>query len=94
MPVLPAGHVHRGHVTTHVAPPRNPLGQQRVGVWSWRSRSRDTLTAVSRGLTLRQELIETYYLDVPQLSAQRGYGEQLTDEGWGVCHGACEETCR
>jgi hypothetical protein len=47
--------------------------------------------AVSKGQTRRQELIEIY---VPQLSAQRGYGAQLTDDGWGVCRVACEETCQ
>jgi hypothetical protein len=38
-----------------------------------------------------EELIEIYYLGVPHLSAQYGYAEQLTDEDWDVCRGACEE---
>jgi len=52
-----------------------------------------------------EELIEIYYLDVPQLSAHTahlptgaawcvtryGHGEQPTDEDWDVCRGACEE---
>jgi hypothetical protein len=53
-----------------------------------------------------EELIEIYYLDVPTAvsahgaptnrrdvvcATRCGYGEQLTDEDWDVCRGACEE---